>query len=290
VRTVSLLLAGAATGVLYGLIAVGIVVTYLTTRTLNFAAGAVATLAAFTFGTWVQDGWPKILALLASLVLFGVGGGYLTGGVVMSRVRTASETVRVAVILGWTLGIAGVTALLYNTLLPVPALFGEGSIAVGRIRLTSHQFAVAVTSVLLAVGLSIFLRRAWLGLALRAVAEDRDAARALGLQVGRVEAFGWMCGMTLAALGGILVSPLVGGDIRTQNLLFVKVLAVSVLAGMERPWLALAAGVALGMAEAYLGGSGGAWTTNIDLLPFLLMIVGLALGPVLYGNRTREAH
>ncbi|MEW6475463.1 MAG: branched-chain amino acid ABC transporter permease [Actinomycetota bacterium] len=289
-RTISLLLAGAATGVLYGLIAVGIVVTYLTTRTLNFAAGAVATLAAFTFGTWVKDGWPKVLALVATLLFFGIGGGYVTGRVVMGRVRTASETVRAAVILGWTLGITGITALLYNTLLPVPAFFGDASFAIATVRLTSHQVAVAATAAALAVGLSVFLRRAWLGLALRAVAENRDSARALGLRVDRVEAFGWMCGMTLAALGGVLVSPLIGGDLRTQNLLFIKVLAVSVLAGMERPWLALTAGVGLGMAEAYLGVSGGFWTTNLDLLPFIVMVTGLAVVPFLQANRMRDAH
>ena len=249
---------GLALGALYGIVGVALVLIYRTTRIINFAAGALGAVPAITALLMVTH---KDVSYAIALPIAAVGGfviGGLTDLVVMRRFGSSPRLILTVV----TIGVSQSFAVLGVF---IPVWFGAKATQVpkvvtpwghlsidssrGQPILTGDQvFAFAVV-LLLTVGLSVFLKRSRMGIALRASAENADRASLLGIPVRKVSTLAWGLAGLLSALAIFAQAPLIGvpGDATLGFDTLLYGLAAAVVARMDRFGVALAAGSGIGL-------------------------------------------
>jgi branched-chain amino acid transport system permease protein len=253
------LLFGGVIGLLYAMLAFGLIIVYRTSRVLNFAQAqlgvAPAVLGVLLVKVW---GWPYLLAFAVAL-LSGALLGALVNAIVIQRFFTATRLV-VSVC---TIGVSLVLALLQFYL---PTWFGQDvlvdpsplttplsrfSFTVEPVRFTGNAIAIIVVTLAVVVGLRTFFTKTDIGLAIRGAAENADRATLLGISTRRLSLVAWTVSGGLAALAVFLRVPVigvpVGADIGPSVLLFG--LAAAVAARMEHFGAALVAGVAIGIVD-----------------------------------------
>lgn len=216
-----IVLRGVVLGALAGLLAMGLVFIYRANAVVNFAQGEIGAFAAtLSYELMVQARWPWIAAvpvsLLASVALStGVEFG------IMRRFAQASRLIVTVV----TIGVAQIVLFLQ---LIVPFLFdryglndGEAQLAFptpfsgqaltfSGVTFSYNEVIVLLVVPALLVGLVLFLRRSWIGGAIRAAAQNGDRASLLGIPVARLSTIAWALAGALAALAAIMRAPVAG--------------------------------------------------------------------------------
>jgi branched-chain amino acid transport system permease protein len=245
---------GIAVGAAYAILASGLVVTYTTSGIFNFAHGAVAMLAAFTYWELQQHNFPSWLGL----VLVVVVGAPLLGAVVerlfMRQLHGASTERPIMVTLGLLVVMLGIGTVFWNiatsrTMAPLIA----GNFRLFGVSLQWQNAVLVVAAVLVAIVLRLLLYRTRLGTGMRAVVDDPELVSMAGVSPARMSRAGWMLGFFLAGLAGVLVAPTLTSTftVITMTLLVVNGYAAAVVGRLTSiPWTYVGAG-ALGLAVTY---------------------------------------
>ncbi|MER7453430.1 ATP-binding cassette domain-containing protein [Nocardia beijingensis] len=204
------LIAGIVSGSVYGLAAVGLVLTYRTSGLFNFAHGAMATVSAFAFYTLhVTNGvaWP----IAAAICVLGVGAalGFLLELLARSVGRSALE-LRIAATVGILLFIEAGATLLYGQKRTrvVPIFLPEGGFTVAGVQVQWSAVTTFLAAVVVTGALSLALRFSRRGIAMRAVVENSDLLDMAGTSPISTRRWAWCVGTSLAALSGVLFAPL----------------------------------------------------------------------------------
>ena len=249
-----LLVNGLALGSLYALTAFGIVLIYKTTQVITFAQGETAmfsTFVAFTLLTGLQLPFP--LAFVLTLVFAGLFGA-LIERVVMRRMSTTSILNPVIVTVGLSLILVGVAGWIWGyeiRTFPAPVEgppFRIGTVVVSQL----NALILAVTLVLMAVFFAFF-RYSTLGIAMRAVAQNRLGAQLMGINIGRINALGWGLGTAMGAVTGMLIAPLNYLDPGMMGDVALKAFAAAVLGGLTSLPGAVVGGLLLGIMDSVVG-------------------------------------
>jgi ABC-type branched-subunit amino acid transport system ATPase component/ABC-type branched-subunit amino acid transport system permease subunit len=248
---------GALLGTSTGLLAVGLVLTYRTTRIINFSYGAMGGLAAgIAVGVYVGRDVPWGLAVPLGVVL-GVAIGALIERLIIRRFAQAPRLVL-------TVATIGLAQLLGGAAVFIPSWFGltpiqpSFSTPLSDIELRTRQvlfdgndlvLLAVVPVVLLALGW--FLLRTEAGTAVRGMAENMDRARLLGIPVNQLSLLLWSIAGGLSALTVLLRAPNSGipFDVAAGPVILLPALAAAVVARMTSLTLAFAAGVGLGVLD-----------------------------------------
>jgi branched-subunit amino acid ABC-type transport system permease component len=240
---------GAVTGLGSGLLAIALVVTFRTTRVLNFALGGIATVCAFTMSTlWGSGDWPLLLALVVVLAMGGALGA--AGELAMRPVAGASVVVKAVAALGLLLVAQAVVALVWGPGERFLPLLVTSSIGSRGLRIAHQHLLAAAATIGLASAVVGWTRATRTGTATLALAEDVDAARLLGVRPARVSMIVWALGGTIAALGGVLLSGFTVLNTTEMTLALVAALAAALLAGFESVPLAVLASSGVGSVTA----------------------------------------
>ena len=281
------LLNGACTGLLYGLIAVGIILIYKTNRIINFAAAAIGAVPAiFALLLDVQRHINYLVVLPIALI-----GGLVFGGlvdvVIMRRFATSPRLIVTVVTIGIAQGFAAVGFFIPIWIgatagkiaqVPTPWDGVAWNNAQGQPVLTGNQIAAIGVTLVVSVGLGLFLRYTRIGIALRASAENSDRAALLGIPVKRVQTAAWMLAGLLASMAIYFQSPLIGvpsnATLGFDALLYA--LAAAVVARMERIGVALAVGTFVGIIQFGVVSRTGT-STNVGAYMLVLILVALLL-------------
>lgn len=251
------LVIGLFTGVTYGLLAVGLVLVYRSSRFVNFAHGSIGAFGASVLALLVGDwGAPYWLAFpLAMLVAAALAGGVEAG--VVRRLAGRPSLIGMIATLGLSQFIL-YSALLINSdgvsgfTFPQPT--GLPSFTIGRTPVGPPYVAMLLLAPLLLGGLGWFLKRSRHGLAIRAAADDADAAALEGIRSARMTTLAWAIAGGIAAFSAILVTPTTAGqsiDTLGPDLLL-KGLAGAVIARMSSIPVAIAASLGIGVLEQVL--------------------------------------
>lgn len=243
---------GVALGSVYVLVALGITLIYGLTRLVNFAHGQMLTLGAFISFVLVQLHVPVPLAVLASMLAVGVTGEILD--LVLFR-RTLHRPLSGLIIsLGLIAAFESMFVLFWSTnSYQVPTSFHR-IWEVGGIRIDELR-AIELGVTLLACGLLFLaLERTDLGRALRALAEDGLAARALGVPVSLLISATFFVGSAMAALAGALLGAIFVFDAYSGSAFLLKGFAVAIIGGLGNVRGAVVAALILGIAETLGGG------------------------------------
>ena len=288
------IIAGLTTGSIFGLAAVGVVLTYKTSGIFNFAHGALATLSAFLFySLQVQRGLPWPVAAAICIVVAGPLMG-LVLELMARRLAAYDLPTKVMGTIGLLLLIQGGLDLLYppgpyrgvTQFLPSAAfsLFGTPVEAYRIIIFAIGGAAVA--------GLTVFLRRNRAGLAMRGVVDDPDLLDISGTSPTRIRRYAWLIGSTTAAASGVLLAPLLPLDAESLTLLIVTAFGAAAIGAFTSLPLTYLGGLLIGIAQAvlqkYILNSSGLLGGLPASLPFLVLFLLLLFAPRL--RRPSTAH
>src|ERR687891_813577 len=283
---------GLVTGGVYGIAASGLVVTYTTSGIFNFAHGAVAMLAAFVYWQVRFDwGWPAPLALLLVLGVLAPLLGALLYGVVMRGLRGTAEVTRIVVPVSVMLGFLALSTWVWDPTPRQPRLFlmffgADNTVSIAGVNVTYHELLSVVLAVVIALGLRFLFFRTRSGVAMRAVVDDPDL---LELNAGRPERLAmlsWALGAFLAALAGVLITPIQGTAMRATDLTLLVIDAFAAamfgrLRSLPRTFLgALVLGLAGSYVIGYFPADDWTWTGNFRVsLPMIALFVVLLFLP-----------
>jgi len=277
---------GLSLGGIYAISAGGLVVTYSTTGIFNFAHGAIGCFLAFVY--WelrVNRGWPAPLALFVVIFVLAPLIGVVLDVALMRRLRNASLVVQLMVTVGLMLAIMGLTLTMWqpNTGRSLPHFFeGTRGVHVGGVVATWHR----IITVALALGIALLLRfllyRTRLGIAMRAVVDNRPLAALTGARPGLVSSASWAMGSMTAAIAGILIAPETGMVVENLTFVVITAFAAAAIAQMKSlPW-AFAGGLIVGFASAFAGeflSFGRDWQYAPDAIPAVILLAAVLFLP-----------
>lgn len=249
-----LTLVGIASGALYSLAALGIVLIYKTTGVLNFAHGAIGMFSAFiAYQVGVVMQWPALLAVVLALA-FAAGFGWFMERFTLRPLRERPVLTRVIVTLGWLLVLQSLAGLIWkDTSYHIPLqIFPQSGVRIGQLTLGYNQIANVVVAGVLAVALGLFLKTAPLGVAMRATSDNPQAARLLGIRVDRVAAASWILGSVLAAIAGLLLAPLTTLNTTSLTIIVIQALGAALIGGLDSLPLTFVGGLAIGVGQSLL--------------------------------------
>jgi ABC-type branched-subunit amino acid transport system ATPase component/branched-subunit amino acid ABC-type transport system permease component len=250
-ETLTLVALSLGPGAILGLIALGLVVLYRGTATLNIAQGAMVMLGAYLYmDLSVRAGVAALVAMLISVVSVGLVGVAIQI-VVMRPLRTASPLTRLIASVGVLITIQGALQLAFGSavVLPPPVL-PQGTvklpdgIIIGEDRLILIAIAVVLTAVLWAL-----YRYTKFGIATEATATSPSVADALGVPYNKLAIGNWFLAGALAGLSGPLLAPITGLDLTTMTYLVVPALAAALIAGFRSFPLALIGGMVIEVSQ-----------------------------------------
>lgn len=245
--------AGVATGSIYALIALGIVLIYKCSGVVNFAQGAYAMLGAYVTYALVQAGLAPVAAVLASMAIMALFGA-ATERVVLRPMLKAPVVAVMMVTLGVLIFARAVCLAIWGPdQIAFPQLFPVGAIEVGGIFMTYNYIAAGVLAAVLSVAFLAFYQYTPMGLMQRCAADNSRAALAIGIHVSNQVSIAWAMSAALAGLGGTLLATLNGLSLGLANIGLVA-FPVIVLGGLTSLVGAFVAGLLLGVLEAFTDG------------------------------------
>lgn len=217
------LITGVVTGSLYGLSALGLVLSYRTAGVFNFGHGAVAAAAATIFySLHITHGMAWPLAALITIALFGVVVGCAME-VITRRLNDVSEVVVVVATVGVMLGVQGYLFWQFGNIQKVfPDFLPTSGFEIQGVKVTWAQVISVGVATASAIGLYLFLQTARLGVAMRAVVDNPTLVALSGDNPRRVRQASWVISCAFAALSGILLAPTLGLNVSLLALLVVQ--------------------------------------------------------------------
>jgi branched-chain amino acid transport system permease protein len=254
-QVLQLLLAGVAQGCVYALVALGFVLIYKATETVNFAQGDLMMLGGFLALTasviWGWPYWATILFAVAAMAVVGM----LIERLVLRPVlgQPAFTVVMITIGIGFVLrGIVTMIPGWGTDTYTFPTPFADRTFKIGEVIFAVQQVAViGMTAALVAV-LYVFFRYAKLGVAMQATSQNQLAAAYMGIPVRRVNMMIWGLSAGVAAFAGILLAP---ATFVHSNMGFIglKAFPAAVVGGFGSVPGAIVGGLIIGLVEAYAG-------------------------------------
>ena len=287
------LLGGLMSGMLYSLVALGFVLIFKASGVFNFAQGAMvlfAALAMARFSEWIP-GWLGMDNLFMANVL-----AFVVAAVIMFVVAWLIERLALrylvnqegATLLMATLGIAYVLDGIGQTIfgsaiykidvgMPKEPVMMLESVFEGGILINKEDFIAALIAALLVISLSIFFQKTATGRALRAVADDHQAAQSIGIPLGRIWVIVWCVAGITALVAGIIWGSKLGVQFSLSTIAL-RALPVVILGGLTSVPGAIIGGLIIGVGEKlsevflgpYVGGGIEIWFAYMLALVFLL--------------------
>jgi branched-chain amino acid transport system permease protein len=279
-------------GSLFGLMAIGLTLTYITTKVPNFAYGSFVTIGLYT--SYSMNRFADLSPYASTPVAFAVGGissvlMYL--GVLRPLARRGSSLVSLMIAtLAIDIGFIGIFGIysdylrytyfvtrdsrsFYQILADFPFLGEQGLLYVAPASLG-----------LITLGLFLVLTHTKFGVAMRASVENPSLAKVLGINVEKMYVFAWFLAGGFAAMSGTYYTLYSGGGVATGSGLIVEIFAASILGGLSSIYGATIGGVIIGFSENLLTGGGiallGSWVLDYQKgIPLLIMIVTLLVLP-----------
>ncbi|MGE3065110.1 MAG: branched-chain amino acid ABC transporter permease [Hyphomicrobiaceae bacterium] len=281
-----LVLSGVALGCIYSLVALGYHITFTTSRTLNFAQGSAMMLGAVaTLILTVDYGLPMIAAAAIAILMLALFG------LVLERVAVRPFVGRGS--MAWVMSTLAVGIIVENIALLVlgksprglPNALAENPVTVFGAGLYPLELLIPVVVVAVSLAARTFYRRSMQGRALRATAYDREASLAVGINVDRMIGLSYAISGMLAAIGGVLIGPLIGVSSHMGFLIGLKAFAVAIIGGLDHPVGIVIASLVYGITENLVGGYFG--SSAKEIFGFSLVIAVLYVRPAgLFGRTT----
>ncbi|PYO58520.1 MAG: branched-chain amino acid ABC transporter permease [Candidatus Rokuibacteriota bacterium] len=271
---------GVTIGVVYALIAIGLTLVFGILGVINFAHGDFYMIGAFlTYTLTVRLGLEYFLAL-ALTIAGGAAVGLLAERLAVRPLKDRHMFTVVLSTLGLSIFLENGALLVWG---PDPReielAWGSRPLLIGGVVITFLRLAVLATAAALIVALTWFIRRTTWGMAMRAVAANRDAAALMGIPVDRVYAITFAVGSALAGVAGGLLGAMFTIEPTMGEWAVVKAFSVVIMGGMGHVPGAVLGGIILGVAESLGAGFLPGGTSYKDGIGYAILILVLLYRP-----------
>jgi branched-chain amino acid transport system permease protein len=279
---IEVLAGGLLAGVMYALVALGFVLIYKASGVFNFAQGAMVFFAALTFVSLVERGWNFWLALVVTLAVMVVLG-LVTERVVLRPLVNQPQITLFMATIGLTFVLEGLSQLIWGSQphgleLGIPDVPMEWLSQKWNMNISQFDLFAAFVAGLLVAVLAVFFQKTRIGRALRAVADDHQAALAVGIPLQHIWAIVWAVAGFVALVAGLMWGVRNGVQF-ALTFVALKALPVLLIGGFESIPGAIIGGLIIGatekLAEVYVGPMVGggieSWFAYVVALLFLLV-------------------
>lgn len=288
------LLGGLMSGMLYSLVALGFVLIYKASGVFNFAQGAMvlfAALAMARFSEWIPRWLGMDNLLVANLLAFAIAVAvmFVVAWLIERLVLRHLVNQEGATLLMATLGIAYVLDGIGQTIfgsdiykidvgMPKDPVMMLDSVFEGGILINKEDFIAAFISAMLVLALTLFFQKTSTGRALRAVADDHQAAQSIGIPLNRIWVIVWCVAGITALVAGVIWGSKLGVQFSLSTVAL-RALPVVILGGLTSVPGAILGGLIIGVGEKlsevylgpYVGGGIEIWFAYMLALVFLLV-------------------
>lgn len=241
-------------GAVFALLGIGVVLIYKSSGVLNFAHGAMAMFSTYVYFEADRTLGLPVVASVAVAVAAGAGIGAFAYRLVFRRLRDAGLLAKVIAALAVAGFLQGAAAFGWRNVARArpPQQFPASSLRIAGVGLGWQQIGTIVVTLAVAAGIITLIRTTTFGVALRATAQNRTAARLLGVQEDRVAMTAWAIGGGLAALAGVLVIPLSALTVYSMTGYMVRGFVAAVVGGFVSLPAAVIGGFGLGAVQESL--------------------------------------
>jgi branched-chain amino acid transport system permease protein len=268
---------GLANGVIYGSVALALVMIYQATHHINFAQGEMATFSTFIAWALINAGWPYWAAFFTTVAVSFVGGVVIQR-LILRPVEKAPVLTNVIVFIGLLVIFNSLSGWIFDhTIKSFPSPFPQDAAFATRY-FSAHDLGSVAVMLCVLGALYAFFRYTPVGLAMRAAAQNPDSARLVGIRVSWMLAVGWGLAAAIGAVAGMMVAPIVYLDPNMMGGILLYGFAAALLGGIDNPFGAVVGGLIVGVLENLLGAY--VIGTELKLTVALVLIVGtLTLRP-----------
>ena len=283
----SQVITGLAAGGIYALVALGFVLIYKASDVINFAQGTLLMVGAYIGWGLATAGLPFPLAFLLTMLIAGLLGLLIER--IVLRPMIGEPIIAVIIV---TLGLESMLrGLVFGTMSTevriFPQVFSIAPIEIAGLPVPQiYAWALAIAAAAV-VALTLFFRYSPQGIAMRAAADDQQAAMSMGIRISSVFGLSWALSAAVAAAGGILLGNLTGVNFTLADI-GLQVFPVVILGGLDSIPGAIIGGLTIGvlqnLASAYLDPCVGGGLKNVA--PFIILVIILMVKP--YGLFGRE--
>ena len=279
-------------GSIYALVAIGYSIVYSIMGMINFAHGELLMIATFSLWLLLNAGVPFAVAVVLAVIITAVFG-ILIERIAYRSIRNAGESTQIITSLAVSIFLEALCQAIFNSsskALIIPDVFSQTFKVLGVTVSVIDVVTLACTAAL-TVAVVLFIRHTRVGKAMRAVADNQEAANLMGINKDRIITTAFVIGSVLAAVAGILYS---GKYTSFSNdmgfMLGVKAFIAAVLGGLGSLTGAVAGGYSMALLEVFFSGylpqGIGSYQTAFT---FLVLILVLLIRPNgLFGSSARE--
>jgi branched-chain amino acid transport system permease protein len=275
-----LLVGGVTTGALYALVALGIVIVYKATGTVNFAHGALFMIGGFiAYSFHVMWGLPYILSLLLTIVCCFVIGA-LADRIAFRPLMEQSLTSVLVATIGLYFVLTGIARSVWGgkgDFLPFPPLVTVKPIVVGSVILVPQQLIVLGGALAVMLVFAAFFRFTRVGKMMQATADNAKAAKLVGIRTSLIYMYTFAVGSAVAGAAAVLMAPITLLYPDIGFVLFIKAFAAAVLGGLTSVAGAVVGGLLMGVIETMAGGY--LSTSLQDVSAFIVIMLVLIFMP-----------
>ncbi|HET7483438.1 MAG TPA: branched-chain amino acid ABC transporter permease [Actinomycetota bacterium] len=278
---------GLSSGAVFGLLALGLVLIYRTTGTLNFSHWAIGILAVVAYAILTGSGVNPQIAVLLSIPV-SMGAGVLAYRLVFRRIPRSQHIIVVLISVGLAQLFSSIAAfaLGFEQFTRIPAWLPATDYHLFGITFKSVDLITMAAALAIAFGFLIWFRRSQAGRALRAVAQNREAAMLAGIDDVRYSSIAWGMGSGLAAVALLLVLPHSAGDrgglittfqVTPFGTLLIPAFGAALIGGLVNLPAALIGGFVFGLSHELLVLAPAPWSNLRGAIAAILIVLLLLM-------------
>ena len=281
----NLLVYGLADGAILALAALGFVLIYKATSVINFAQGEFLLVGAYMFYTaFVVLGLPLIAAVLVGVVVATLIGVLVERFILRPMIGEDPISI-IMVTIGLSMLLKAVVQMFYGTSpKSQPAILPRSSVEFLGATVPLNRLLVILVAAVVLTAFTIFFRRSRHGIAMRAVADDQQAAMTMGISVRRIFALAWVLAAVSALIAGVLLADISAVD---QNLAAfgLMVFPVVILGGLDSVPGTIVGGLTIGLLKQFVSGYLDPGLATV--IPYVVLVLILLVRPYGLFGETR---
>jgi branched-chain amino acid transport system permease protein len=274
---VEVLIGGLAAGLMYSLVALGFVLIFKASGVFNFAQGVMVLFAALTLVGLIERGVPVVVGLVLTMLVM-VALAFAIERVVLRPLVNQEYIILFMATIGLSYFLEGFGELLWGSnVKKLDVGIPDTSFMIRGVQINKLEMTAALTAAVLVTVLAVFFQKTRIGRALRAVADDHEAALSIGIPLKTI----WVVVWSVAGLVGLVAGIMWGAKSGVQfslSLIALKALPVLILGGFTSVPGAIVGGVIIGVGEKLgevywgplVGGAIENWFAYVLALAFLL--------------------
>ena len=275
---VEVVIGGVFAGLMYSLVAIGFVLIFKASGVFNFAQGVMVLFAALTLVGLIERGLPLALALAVTMAVM-VGLAFAIERVVLRPLVNQEHIILFMATIGLNFFLEGLGEMAWGAnVKKLDVGIPDKSFMVRGVQINQLELTAAITAAVLVTVLAVFFQRTRIGRALRAVADDHEAALSIGIPLKTIWVVVWSVAGLVAIVAGVMWGAKSGVQF-SLSLIALKALPVLILGGFESVPGAVVGGLIIGVGEKIgevywgplVGGAIENWFAYVLALAFLLV-------------------